>query len=242
MEPDWTPQHDAYCLERGITPSAKLLWQWLIRRNSGLEQEPDLAEFNSWIEKHRGKGYHRDTLKAAIAQLIEHKVIEPLKKFTWRIWRIVLRPINAIICPPKLRKKSHTCECVRDPGTSNPQFAADDVQTTTTVLDDEDLAAKVEVCRQAGIRYMGRSASFLRDFTLDEINKASTFFFASGANNRDKVPNPEGWFRACLRDDYVGQHERRRQEDSDEYYSPKSSIAKRQALEWERAGRPLGQA
>ncbi|MBW4477866.1 MAG: hypothetical protein KME54_13595 [Tolypothrix brevis GSE-NOS-MK-07-07A] len=40
----WTDKYDAYCLEHGLTPSAKLLWQWLVYQGENQELEPELKE------------------------------------------------------------------------------------------------------------------------------------------------------------------------------------------------------
>lgn len=200
--PGWTPIHDAYCLEHGITPSAKLLWQWLVSRSEVPEQEPDLAEFNAWVEKHRGKGYHRDTIKKAFKALIDCKAIEVLKPFTWRIWRIKVRPINLIVNPPRPLKKSHNCDSVRDSDASNPQSADEEVITTTTFSQnnqDEDFKQKLYLCHEAGIEYQFKEAGFLKTFSLEQIKKAIAYFLFK----RNNVDYPEGWFRKCLEDNYA---------------------------------------
>ena len=54
----WTEEHEAFCYQHQITPAAKTLWQWLMRQGEiSSEIEPNLAEFNEWVAKVRGKGY-----------------------------------------------------------------------------------------------------------------------------------------------------------------------------------------
>lgn len=220
----WTDKHDAYCLEHRIAPSAKLLWQWLLSRSEALEQEPDLAEFNDWIGKHRGETYHRDTLKRALAQLINCKIVTPLKRFSWRIWRFVLRPIALITTPPMPRKNSHNRDEMRDPQPSNPQSAV-----------REDLAAAasdseiLETCEQVGIPFRPSEAGNLLKNSINDVLLAIAHFWCRGGH--EKIENPQGWLIECLR--------RRWWEDAADYYSAHSPIAIRQALEWESAGHPL---
>lgn len=229
----WTDKHDAYCLKHGITPSAKQLLQWLVSRSEAPEQEPDLAEFNAWVEKHRGKGYHRDTLKRAIATLIECKIVTPLKKFSWRIWRLILRPIGLISSPPNLRKKSRLQDCDRDPEASNPQ-SADAVALAAAVsnLDLSELDSEVlETCSEAGIPFRSDEAGNVLKHSIDEVREAIAHFRRRGGH--DKIENPQGWLIECLR--------RRWWEDATNYYSAHSPIAKRQTQEWIKAGRSVGE-
>lgn len=91
----WTTKHLDYCLENSITPAAQYLWQWLINEEKlAQEIEPDLAEFNKHIKKVRGKGYCRLTLKNALNQLIEHRIVQLIKQYTWRIVKIITRPLD----------------------------------------------------------------------------------------------------------------------------------------------------
>ncbi len=90
----WTDKHDLFCLENKITPSAQLLWRWLLREGKlGTELEPDLKEFNEWVSKRRGKPYCRPQVKAAFNQLVECRVIVLVKTFTWHLVRIVTRTL-----------------------------------------------------------------------------------------------------------------------------------------------------
>jgi hypothetical protein len=52
---NWTQKHDQFCLENKLTPTAKLLWQWLVHNYKTEEViEPELElEFNAWIKKRK---------------------------------------------------------------------------------------------------------------------------------------------------------------------------------------------
>ena len=237
----WTDKHNEFCLKHKLPASVRALWQWLLeeKQQGRSEIEFDLKDFNKWVTKKRGYPFDPKTLKYARDRLMNSEVVCYCKEFTWSVGRWAIKPINLLVNPVLNRVGRSSQENGETPekDTSNPQSVNNDALTTTTHV-DEDLAAKVEACEQAGIRYMGRSRNFLRNFTWEQVTKAIAFFFASGADNRDTVANPEGWLRVCLQDDYVGQHELRQL--SDNYYSSHSPIARRQSEEWERGGRLLG--
>lgn len=91
----WTYKHEAFCLKNTIPRSAQLMWEWLIKEGKlNIEVEPDLKDFNSWIAKHRGKGYCRNTLKSAFNTLVENRIVNLVKRYTWRIVKIVTRPLE----------------------------------------------------------------------------------------------------------------------------------------------------
>lgn len=229
---NWTPRHDAYCLEHGIKPCAKLLWQWLVSKSSASEQEPDLAEFNAWIEKHRNKGgYHRDTLKKAFEQLIDCNVVEPLKRFTWRIWRIKLRPINLLVNPPLPRKKSHICDSDRDLDTSNPQSVEDNgIAAAASSPETSPPSEILDLAGSNGISYRPGEAGEVLKHSLEEVLQAIAHFHRRGGLL--KIANPQGWLIECLR--------RRWWEDAIDYYSANSPIAARQTNDWLIRGSKLG--
>jgi hypothetical protein len=84
---NWSLKHDECSLENHLTPSAKLLWHWLVdnsKKGVGFgELEPDLQkEFNNWVAKHRGKPFDPKTIKSAIKQLISCSLITVLRKFS----------------------------------------------------------------------------------------------------------------------------------------------------------------
>lgn len=239
----WTDKHNEFCLKHKLPASVRALWQWLLEEKQQGRSviEFDLKDFNKWVTRKRGYPFDPKTLKYARDRLMNLPVVSYCKEFTWSIWRWTLRPINLLVDPvlKPLQKSSQFLGETPDKDAPNPQSVADGTQTTTTDP-DEDLAAKVKACEQAGIRYMNGGANFLNGYTWKQVTKAIAFFFASGANNRDKVSNPEGWLRACLQDDYVGAQAERQRKDSSEYYSPGSPIARQQMGEWQARGSVLG--
>ncbi|AFY54641.1 hypothetical protein Riv7116_2110 [Rivularia sp. PCC 7116] len=103
----WTYKHDEFCLQNSISPAAKLLWQWLIKKGYIGESEPDLKDFNKWVSRNRSKGaYCRNTLKDAFNKLVESRAINLVKKYTWNIVKIVTRPIEYLKPKKKLQKRN----------------------------------------------------------------------------------------------------------------------------------------
>lgn len=114
----WTDKHDEFCLENSLTPCAKLLWQWILRQK---DDEPDLKEFNNWVEDHRNKPYCRLTIKAAFNQLVECRVVKLVKQFTWHLVRIVTRAIDDLFpkktYATKVKFTIHPLQTIVNPAT-----------------------------------------------------------------------------------------------------------------------------
>ncbi|WP_414544302.1 hypothetical protein [Nostoc sp. CCY0012] len=102
----WSEEHDAFCYQHHICPAAKSLWQWLSRQAQiSAEIEPDLAEFNNWVAKVRGKGYSHNYLKHIFNQLVENRVIQVVKQYSWKIFKLLVRPLEWLKPPRKKREK-----------------------------------------------------------------------------------------------------------------------------------------
>lgn len=100
----WTNKHDEFCLANNIPLAAKLLWEWLSRLGEAEETEPDLGEFNDWVKQHRSKGYCRPTLKNALAKLIDCGIVNLVRQYTWKIVKIVTRPLEWLTPKKKLTR------------------------------------------------------------------------------------------------------------------------------------------
>lgn len=205
----WTEKHDAYCLQNRLTPTAKLIWQWLIHTERPEEAEPDLKQFNAWAAKHRGKPFHRDTLKKAWDDLIEADIIHPIKQFTWAIWRVVIRPINLLLYPISTpRKQSRFEENDRDSQPSNALVASDEVIAAAATDIKNDI--RVVTCEEAGITYS--NPSFLRKFSLGKVRAAIALFFERGGHGVDcdglpHISNPRGFVRDALEKGWIDEQE-----------------------------------
>jgi hypothetical protein len=204
----WTKKHDAFCLNHGFTPSAKLLWQWLVHKGEGQELEPDLQEeFNKWVLSERGKAYDPKTLKSAIKQLDDCAIINVLRKFSWKIYKIFLRPLDWLA--PK--KKSRKSESISNKHPSNYTEAEDGVNnnnnTSFTCEEVEEMEQVLTACEEAGIAFNPQKSPEILDYTIEEVNLAIKCFIAAGGNEvnrfgRRKIRNPQGWLIQCLRNAY----------------------------------------
>ena len=190
----WTEKHDEFCLENRIKPSAKLLWQWLIRQTKlSNEIEPDLKDFNAWVAKFRRNPFCRDTLKDALQQLIDLRVVHLVKRFTWRVVRIVTRSLEDLFP----RKKSRQREEIRDLPTPNLQS---DECCTKQQQQSFPIQDNVTDLRNAGIDFDVHDTEVVNR-PNNEIKLALEMFKLRGGFEKIK-DNPEGWIRTCLRERY----------------------------------------
>ncbi|MEH1786382.1 MAG: hypothetical protein V7L23_12545, partial [Nostoc sp.] len=103
----WTEEHTAFCYKHHISPAAKSLWQWLMMQGYiGEEVEPDLSEFNATVAKARGKGYSHNYLKKIFDQLVECRVIQVVKQYSWKIFKLLVRPLSWLKPPRKRTEKN----------------------------------------------------------------------------------------------------------------------------------------
>lgn len=205
----WTEKHDAYCLKHKLSPTAKLIWQWLIHTERPEEAEPDLKQFNQWATKHRGRPFHRDTLKIAWNQLIESDVIRPIKQFTWSIWRCAIRPINLLLYPISTpRKRSRIEETDRGSDGSNDSNApSQDIAAAALSNNEEEI---INECKSAGISFS--DTRILRKFSLEKVRSAIALFFRRGGFALDldgmpRIDNPQGFILDALRKGWIDEPE-----------------------------------
>jgi hypothetical protein len=197
----WGADHDSFCLKHQITPSAKLLWQWLLRQGEeGSEIEPDLGDFNQWVKRHRGKEYSRVTLKTALAQLIEHRVVQLIKKYTWKIVKILTRPLEWLKPKKNLPKRNSTYTSP----TPNPQSAEEPEYSSSIPLDHPNQVEILAVCANAGIYYDPERPCEVFSYSLDEI-RAAVEFYQARVEFGQPIKNPPGWLIDCLRWRYYDQ-------------------------------------
>ena len=89
-----------------------------------------------------------------------------------------------------------------------PKFPLDlDLQDAQENAQEQEFEQKLEACQKAGIYYLPKDAKFLRNFSLQEVLSSINYFLF----NRDGVRKPEGWFRACLEDNWAQKENERHQ-------------------------------
>ncbi|WP_174762943.1 hypothetical protein [Anabaena sp. UHCC 0187] len=188
---NWTQKHDQFCLKNSIPPAAKLLWQWLTREGVGEEVEPDLSEFNTWVEKHRGKGYAHNYLKQMFNKLVEVRVVGTIKQYSWKIFKLIVRPLEWLF--PRRKQKLHNPNSTYKTPTSNPDNSVkDDIQ-------QQHILSNQQLMSEAGIYFDTQEKEVLKRPQF-EIKAAIFLFRLRGA--AEKIMNPEGWIRRCLQLEY----------------------------------------
>lgn len=191
---NWSQKHEEFCLENQIPPAAKLLWQWLILQGIGEETEPDLAEFNDWVKRHRGKGYCRLTLKNALSKLIDCRIVNLVKQYTWRIVKIITRPLEWLLPKKNLQNQNQ----IYDPQTSNPQSTENEVNSSSYPHNVENTKEEIlEICNEAGINFNPNKPADVFKYSVEEIRLAVAAFWLRGGH--EKINNPQGWLVDCLR-------------------------------------------
>lgn len=202
----WTAKHDAFCLEEGLPPAAKLLWQWLLHHHDQDEEiEPDLKDFNNWVKKHRGKPYCRQTLKDALAKLVDCRIVQVVKQFKWSIARIVTRPLDWLKPKKNLHKRNKNCaqQHSNDLNTENQECSS-----SIDPLNEEMIAEGEQIlteCENVGIVFDPIQSPEILNYPLEEVKMAIAHFQKRGGH--EKIKNPQGWLLQCLRKYWYDQPE-----------------------------------
>ena len=190
----WTEEHEAFCYKHHICPAAKSLWQWLMRQGQIAEEvEPDLSEFNAIVAKARGKGYSHNYLKKIFDQLVEHRVIQVVKQYSWKIFKLLVRPLEWLKPPIKKREKNlqnHNFSYNSDP--------SNDKSTVTGNIQQQHSNSSInqEVLSESGIHFDDNVTEVL-ERPKWQVKVALILFEIRGGFH--KVENPEGFIRDCLR-------------------------------------------
>jgi hypothetical protein len=200
----WTAKHDAFCLEEGLPPAAKLLWQWLLHHHDQDEEiEPDLKDFNNWVKKHRGKPYCRQTLKDALAKLVDCRIIQVVKKFTWSIARIVTRPLDWLKPKKNLHKRNQNCaqQPSNDVSTKDEDYSSsNNLLSEEMIIEGEQILTE---CENVGIVFDPIQSPEILNYHLEDVKLAIAHFQKRGGH--EKVKNPQGWLLKCLREYWYDQ-------------------------------------
>ncbi|MBD2413601.1 hypothetical protein FACHB389_34765 [Nostoc calcicola FACHB-389] len=190
----WTEEHEAFCYQHHIPPAAKSLWQWLMRQGEiAAEIEPDLSEFNAWVEKLRGKKYTHNYLKQMFELLQNHRVVQVVKQYSWKIFKLLVRPLEWLKPPKKKREKN-----LHNNNSSYTLQASNQQSTDAGIIQQQhsNSESNRELLNENGIHYDAEEKEVLERPT-DEIKVALALFDIRGAF--EKILNPEGWIRRCLR-------------------------------------------
>lgn len=190
----WSEEHEAFCYKNRISPAAKILWQWLIRQGEiSNEIEPDLAAFNTWVERNRGKGYCQKYLKKIFDELVEHRVIQVIKKYSWKIFKLLVRPLEWLKPPRKRARKN--IQNLESSSTLDPSNNKS-VVPGTSQQQQSYIDTNSELLNEVGIHF-DSDVSEVLEAPTNEIKLAIIMFNLRGG--LEKIENPEGFIRRCLR-------------------------------------------
>jgi hypothetical protein len=201
---NWTQKHDQFCLENKLTPTAKLLWQWLVHNYKTEEViEPELElEFNAWIKKHFGKGRSPNTIKDAFNRLIECEAIQKIKQWNWHEVRIITFPPYFFRVKKNLRNRHQIDERQpsNDLSTETPHSSSSIDINHYSVIEEEDIAEGEKVldtCEFAGIVFNPIQSPEILQYSFEDVEAAIALFRQRGGHK--KIKNPQGWLLQCLR-------------------------------------------
>lgn len=190
----WTEEHESFCYKNRIPNAAKVLWQWLMRQGEiSAEVEPDLSEFNTWVAKVRGKPYAHNYLKKMFELLCEHRVIQVVKQYSWKIFRLLVRPLEWLKPPRKKREKNlqDSNSTYKTPSSNEQSYVAPNIQQQHSNIIDNQACLSGE-----GIHF-DESEKEVLERPKCEIEVSIALFKIRGGI--EKILNPEGWIRSCLR-------------------------------------------
>ncbi|MEH2459135.1 hypothetical protein [Nostoc sp.] len=208
----WTAKHDAYCYKHHIPPAAKTLWQWLMRQGEiASEIEPDLSEFNAWVAKSRGRPYAHNYVKKIFEILVSCRVLQVVKRYSWKISKLLVRPLSWLNPPKKPREKNfqnNNSSYKKDP--SNDTNAEQGVNSssnslTLTTIDFVEMERRHEIlsaCAEYQIYFHPKKQTtrHLLEFDIESVKKALEHFVKRGGHQI--INNPQGWLINCLRNHY----------------------------------------
>ncbi|MGC9527830.1 MAG: hypothetical protein ACP5D7_20030 [Limnospira sp.] len=191
--PDKTAeQFQQIAYKHRLSPSAMALYQWL--RHNHSDDADSLREFNQFVFEHRGKPYHRDTLKRAVNQLEEVGLIRIAKKFCWWLIRLAIRPIARFFGAGKNQQK---CDRPRGSQPPNARCAGKVSLQQQPILKTEAAAThlekQVQITEAAGLKYPEGQREWLLAFTQEELIEAVKYLFKQSG-----VLNREGFLRRSL--------------------------------------------
>lgn len=187
---NWSDKHQKFCVKNRLTGCARDLYEFLVlTEGENQEIEVDLKhEYNSWIAKHRGKKYHRDTIKRAWNKLVELKLIIVSKRYSWCVWACMVVSIDQL----KPRKKSRKRNPPRGFAPSNPGNFVEQTEQQQHIFSD--------LLNSINVQFQPRYLKRLLKFTKEELEKAITLFQIRSSTS--PILNPQGWIVECLRNQY----------------------------------------
>ncbi len=214
----WTQKHQELCLKFGIKGAAQLLWHWLIHYGqAGKQIEPDLSEFNAWVEKERGKGFSAKHLKNIFAKLLDCGLIKLVKQYTWKVFKLIVKPLDWLEpLRKKLEQKSQKLTNTSNLAAETPENSSEKFQevnqqqqlisSVNTHVSNETKEKIQQLCITASIHLPEKCEVYY--YPIEKIFIAVNFLLLR--NKRDVVDNRIGWLIDCLRWEYWNEPENKR--------------------------------
>jgi len=205
----WTLRHDEYCLEHSIKGAARDLWHFLMQLGTTTEIEIDLVEFNIRVEKFRGKGYEPKWLKQIFNKLASLRIIQVVKKYTWAVYKVIVRPLGWLRPPKKREEKSYFRQQTSPFDMPKPQSVVEGENNSNhssiPLQVTEEIREIFTACTEAGLHF-GPDAEIF-EYAFEDVRLALAYFQSKGGHSVDgfgraKIGNPEGWVINCLRNRY----------------------------------------
>ena len=195
----WTKQHDELLNRFQLRPSTGQLWRWInlkIKSDTSTELEIDLKQFNTWIAKHRGKGYDPKTLKEAFNQLLEQTdgLFIELKKVTWFYFKIIVRPLSFVA-------EKNCGESGKHPKTKDPKARFSGESPDLKLQQQQQNITQVDnLFRKINMRFTQDALNRiwrLAGKNLDQIKQAIELLLYR--NSTTKIANPHGFIVESLK-------------------------------------------
>jgi|GEM_PF-2053978 len=208
----WAEEHEAFCYQHHIPPAAKILWQWLMRQGEiSTEIEPDLSEFNTWVAKVRGKEYAHNYLKQMFEILVSCRVLQVIKRYSWKISKLLVRLLAWLNPPIKRQEKNLQNNHITynsDDSNHTPVeqgYNSSSNSSTPTTAEFEELERQHDIltaCAEYQIYFDPKKPSTrqLFEYDIEEVRFALKHFVKRGGHQ--KVRDAPAWLVDCLRNYY----------------------------------------
>ncbi|WP_298908730.1 hypothetical protein [uncultured Nostoc sp.] len=151
------------------------------------------------------------TSKRIFEILVSARVLQVIKRYCWKISKLLVRPLSWLNPPKKKRKQnlqnnnsSYETDPLNDLSTETGLNSSSNDLTPTTA-EFEELERQHDIltaCAEYQIYFdpNKRTTKHLFEFGIEDVRLALNHFVFSGGHER--IPKPQGWLIACLRECY----------------------------------------
>lgn len=178
----WTKRHATYCVQNRLTPTAIVLWQWLLHEMpEGRTEIIDLHDFNKWVKETRGKPHDPKSVKSATKQLIKVGILTRAQRYTSYVWKWTLKSINLLLppTPPPMPKKSAAKPKIPDLQAQNDKTSETGTTSSSNINLEEKSKDADEIlaeCEAAGIPFVKAERPKVLNYPLHQVKIALAYF------------------------------------------------------------------